>query len=609
VLINATDVCRSFGAETVLANVSFTVNPGEKVGLVGPNGSGKTTLLRVILRQIEPDQGDVAIADEPEIGYMRQDVLDDENLTVGRALLGEMEDLEARLDKLRKEIAASPDDEGELAKYEVIEEELTTRFGNGYRSRCEKTLAQFGFGPDRYGTKVNQLSPGERARLELARVLVREPDGLILDEPTNFLDIAQREWLEQFLEEFENTVLVVSHDRVFLNRVVNRVFELRRGRLRVYEGSYDDYEFTREQERAKLEHEHEVQQKEIHKLERVAGERKTWSARREKTKTAAADSGFESHRAAKMAKRAKHAEKRIEQMIAAHEARKPFVEKHPKPVLVTEELPDKRAVLAKGLTKSFNGRKVIAGASFEIRTGERVALVGPNGSGKTVLLRMLVSELKPDKGEAQFGAGTRVGYFPQDVAFLDLKRTALEEVMRGLPPLSDGTATAFRGGKRWLYPGPSTEENRGCTQSDQENRGCTPVTQETARTVLGTLLLPKGFADKKLSELSAGERSKVLLARILAGGANLLILDEPTNHLDIDALLALEGLLSHAPSGLLFASHDRALLGRLADRVLELKDGVLHDHHERFEAWRARVGDAGLGIRAQRRPGGPPATA
>jgi ATP-binding cassette, subfamily F, member 3 len=558
VLINATDIGKSYGAETVLRNVSFTVSPGEKVGLVGPNGSGKTTLLKMILREIEPDRGDIVIAGEPEIGYVRQDVLDDENLIVGEALLGEMDELEARLAQLRKEISASPEDEGELVKYEVIEEELNTRFGNGYRSRCEKTLARFGFNADRYKSKVNVLSPGERARLELARVLVREPNFLILDEPTNFLDIPQREWLEQFLEEFTGTVLVVSHDRVFLNRVVNRIFELRRGTLTVYEGDYDEYEFARAQELARLEHEHEVQQKEVRKLKRVAEERKVWSARREKTKTSAGDSGFVSHRAAKMAKRAKHAEKRVEQMIAEHEAKKPFVEKRPKPVLVTEELPEKRALLAKGLTKTFGGRKVIDGASFEIRTGERVALIGPNGSGKTVLLRMLVSELEPDKGEAQFGAGTKVGYFPQDFTFLDLKRTALEEVMMGLARLS-------------------AEENRACTQSAS-------VTQETAHTVLGTLLLPKTFAEKKLSELSAGERSKVLLARILAGGANLLVLDEPTNHLDIDALLAIENLLSTAPVGVLFASHDRAMLTKLADRVLELKDAKLIDHRKRYEA-------------------------
>lgn len=546
VLIHASNVCKSFGAHTVLKNVNLTISPGDKVGLVGPNGSGKTTLLRLLLRELEADQGDIVIAGAPDIGLVRQDVAPAEAGTVHSALLGEMEELERRLAKLSKEIAVSPDDEAELAKYEVLEEELQTRFGADYRSRCERTLNQFGFGSDRYKTKQNHLSPGERARLELAKVLVRKPEVLILDEPTNFLDIAQREWLEQYLGEFPGTVLVTSHDRVFLNRVVIRVFDLRRARLTVYEGDYDDYELAREQEQARQEHEHAVQQKELRKLERVAGERKVWSARREKTKGSARDSGFEGHRAAKMAKRAKHAEKRIEQMKEKHEAAKPFVEKQPRPVLLAEPLPDKRALLAKGLCKSFDGRKVIAGASFELRTGERVALVGPNGSGKTVLLRLLLQELKPDQGESHLGAGIKLGYFPQDLVSLDLKRTALETVM---------------------------------------DSGANP---ETAHTVLGTLLLSRQLAERKLDELSAGERSKVLLARLLATSPNLLILDEPTNHLDIDAVMALERLLAASPCALLIASHDRALLSKLAERVLELKDGKLLDHHERYETLRMR---------------------
>jgi ATP-binding cassette subfamily F protein 3 len=380
-----------------------------------------------------------------------------------------------------------------------------------------------------------RLSPGERARLELAHSLLKRPEFLVLDEPTNYLDIGQREWLEGFLTRFVGAVLVVSHDRVFLNRVVNRILELRRGRLRIYEGNYDDYELQRQQERRELEEKHSEQQRAIRKLEGVAAERKTWSARREATKTSAADSGFVSHRAAKMAKRAKHAERRIEQMLEQRRADKPFVEKRPRPLLAARELPDKRAIFSDGLAKSFGRRRVIGDAGFEVRTGERVALVGPNGCGKSVLLRMLVGELEPDRGVAAFGAGLRVGYFPQDLGTLDLEATALDEVMKS------------------------------------------GASQEACRTVLGTLLLAKEFAGRKLSQLSAGERSKALLARILAAGADVLVLDEPTNHLDIDALLALEGLLARFPGAVLFATHDRAMVEKLATRTLEFRDGRLED--------------------------------
>lgn len=533
-LVRAHNISVAFAAQPVLTNASFVISPGDKVGLVGPNGSGKTTLLRLILRELEPDRGEILFGLDLNTGYVRQDVPPVRGQTVSDTMRSEVVQLERQLAGVCAELAQHPD-RGLLAKYEALEQEADTKFGRDYWPRVEKTLSRFGFGPERYQDAVATLSPGERARLDLARALVGRPEFLVLDEPTNYLDIGQREWLERFLAEFTGTVLVVSHDRVFLNRVVNRIFELRRTRLRIYEGDFDHYELQRQQERRELEEEYVQQQKEIRKLERVAAVRKVWSARREATKTSAGDSGFVSHRAAKMARRARHAEKRVEQMLERRRADKPFIEKRVRPVLPSRELPDKRAVYAKGLRKSFGPNRVVTEASLALRTGERVALVGPNGCGKTVLLRLLVGELEPDGGTSGFGAGLALGYFPQDLCTLDLNATALEEVMKS------------------------------------------GASQETCRIVLGTLLLTKELATKRLGQLSAGERSKALLSRILAGGADVLVLDEPTNHLDIDTLEALEELLKRFPGAVLFASHDRAMIEKLATRVLEFKDGRLEE--------------------------------
>ncbi|MFO7650474.1 MAG: ABC-F family ATP-binding cassette domain-containing protein [bacterium] len=545
-LIQGTNLHKSIGGQAVLAGISFIVNTGDKVGIVGPNGSGKTTLLRLVKREVEPDEGELAFSARPEIGYFRQDVLADAETTVYSAVLGDMENVERRIESVRRELEEDPEDEAALVKLEAFEEEMDTRFGADYRSRAERALAGLGFGKDRYPDAVQTMSPGERARLEMARILIGQPELLLLDEPTNYLDIGQREWLERYLEDYKGTVLVVSHDRVFLNEVANRMFELRRGKLTAYEGGYDDYLFDREQERLRLEREHAEHRKEIAKLDSIARRQDAWSARKEKTKTSAGDSGFVSAAAARLARRGKQAKRRIDEAIEAHEDKTPFIEKKPAPVLFTAVEPGRRAVLVKGLAKSFGTRCVVKGAGFEIRTGEHVALVGPNGCGKTVLVRMLVGELEPDKGTVTPGAAVKVGYFPQDLGTLDLGCTAVEEVMKS-------------GAK-----------------------------QETARTVLGTMLLPKDFAERKLGDLSAGERSKVLLARVLAGGADFLVLDEPTNHLDIDALLALESLLTQFPGAILFASHDRAMLDKLAGRVLELRDGKLFDFPGGWQAFAAQ---------------------
>jgi len=545
-VLQASDLRKTFGAEPVLDSVSLTLNRGEKVGLVGPNGSGKTTLLRILLRELAPDSGRVTVEGSPEMGYVRQDVVAEDGVSAYDWVFGELDALERRIEASRRDLADDPDDEGEMLKLEILEEEMDAKFGPDFRSRGQTALEQFGFSTDRHKDEVRRMSPGEQARLELARIVTGAPEVLLLDEPTNFLDVHQREWLEDYLRRFTGTVLAVSHDRVFLNRVVNRVCELRRGRLQVFEGDYDDYARTRRQELRRLQARHDQQQKELRRLRQVAEKRKTWAGRRERDTRGAGDKGFVTARAARIAKRAKHAEKRIEQALEKHEATRPFVEKRPRPKLPSKRPTHKRALFAKNIHKSFGGHRVLSGVSFELGARERAALVGANGCGKSVLLRMLAGELKPDSGEVGTGAGLRFGWFPQDLASLDLTATPLEEVM--------GT-----GAKELL-----------------------------ARTVLGTLLMRDDLVERRLSEVSAGERSKALLARILASGADFLILDEPTNHLDIETLAALEELLSDFPGGMLFATHDRRMLERLADRVLELNDGNLTDYPGTYRSFRQK---------------------
>lgn len=513
-LIRAVNVTKSYGTKTVLNSLSFAIHPGDKIGLVGPHGSGKTTLLRILVRELEPDDGELLFSGEPEIGYVRQDIPTAEDVTVRSALLGPVEELEEHLEEVRAEIAEDPEDDAAIAKLELLEEELANRFGTDYRQRVERILGQLGFSRDRLDIAVRRLSPGERARLELARVLVTRPDLLVLDEPTNFLDISQREWLETFVEEFPGAVLVVSNDRFFLNNTVTRILELRRGRVREYDDSYDDYEAARRAEQEKLARDHAEPKKSIHRS-------RTATAGRNKSNTGQANLGSQ------------HADK-------------PSIEKKPGSGPYEPKLPHKRALLVKGVTKSFGRRRVLDGIGFEMNTHERVALIGPAGSGKTVLLRTVVGELKPDKGETRIGSGLRIGYFPQDLGALDLNSTAVEEIRKS---------------------------------------GCDEV---TASTLLGTLLLNGELATKRLRQLSLAEQSKALLARILASDVDLLILDEPTNHLDIEALVALEQLLAEFPGAILFATHDRAMLDRLATRIVELKDGKLTDFRGRYDQYRTK---------------------
>lgn len=543
-LVRAERISKSLNGRTVLAGVSFVVNRGDKIGIVGANDVGKTTLLRLIGRELEPDEGEIVVAGRPEVGWFRPELPTTVEATLYSAVLGELEQIQRRIDSVRRELAEDPADEAAQAKLEAFEEELNLRFGPDYRRRAEKVLAGLGFGPERYQDAVSAMAAGERARLALARVLVGRAELLLLDEPTSCLDIDQRQWLERYLEDYQGTVLTVARDRAFLNEVANRIFELRDGRLTVYDGGYFDYLFQQEQELRRQEREQAEHDREIARLDRMARRQDALASGWRKTGT-----GGKKARAAAVGRPARNGGRtaaRAETVSTGHQGEFRVSDNQPVSAIFRTVEPGRRAVLVKGLSKSFGRRCIVRDAGFEIRTGERVALVGPNGCGKTVLLRVLVGELRPDRGTVTTDTAIRTGYFPQDLGTLDLQRTALEEVMKsGVGP-------------------------------------------DIARVVLDRLLFARDLAERRLSELSVGERAKVLLARVLTGGADLLVLDEPAAHLDLEAMAALEKLLLGCSGAIVFATHDRAMLDRLAGRVFELRDGRLVDFPGSWQAFLAQ---------------------
>lgn len=348
-LLRTSNLTFSCGSRNVLDKVSFALGAQEKVGLIGPTGCGKTTLLKLLARGLEPDDGEIRVAPDVEIGYLQQFIPSESKVTVYEKLFGKATELERRIATLSRTLTRYPDDDGARAKYEALKEELSSRFGPSFRQRLEKTLDSLGVSRSRYRCRVSDLLPSEQAALELAQLLVREADLLILDEPSYQLDITQRESVGRLLAAFPGSILLADRDRALLDSVVNRILELRNGRLLAFEGDYEDYERQR---------------------------RKTLAPKRTCSEPTVCRS--------RTVKRS--------------------------PSLKTQQEP---VIRASNLTKFFVHRRILDRISFEVHFRERVGLVGPCGCGKTVLLKTLMGELRPDSGKAEFARGLEVGYVPQ----------------------------------------------------------------------------------------------------------------------------------------------------------------------------------------------------
>jgi ATPase subunit of ABC transporter with duplicated ATPase domains len=521
-LISLANINKQYGRQLVFVDASFQLNPGEKVGLVGPNGAGKTTLFRMIVGEEVPDDGEVTVPRRTTLGYFRQDV---EEMS-GRSVLDEAIAGSGRLGDLHHELEALQQAMEDPARFEEMDK-ILARFGEvqeeyehlgGYtlEAQAREVLHGLGLVDEQIDADVGKLSGGWKMRVALARVLLGKPDVLLMDEPTNHLDIESIIWLEQFLKGLPSALLMTSHDREFMNRIVGRIAEIDAGEITVYSGNYDFYERERAIREANLQASYARQQAMLAKEQRFIDRFRTHAAK-----------------AAQVQSRIKALDKieKIElpkkRQVVKFEFRSP-------------PRSGDQVVVIEDLHKAFGHRVIYDGLSLTVRRGERWAVMGKNGAGKTTLLRMVAGVLTPDAGEVRLGASLKMGYFAQqslDVLEPDL--TVIEQLQQDFP--QDGLGVL--------------------------------------RTLAGAFQFSGDDVEKKIRSLSGGEKSRLAMARMLYDPPNFLVLDEPTNHLDLATKEMLVDALKDFEGTMIFVSHDRMFLRGLGSRVLELggETGTSHD--------------------------------
>jgi len=507
------NINKQYGKQLIFVDASFQLNPGEKVGLVGPNGAGKTTLFRMVVGEEAPDEGDVTVPKKVTIGYFRQDV---EEMR-GRSVLdeaiagsGRAGDLHHELEALQHALedpARFDEMDAILERFGHVQEEYEHLGGYTLEAQAREVLHGLGFHDDQIDGDVGALSGGWKMRVALARVLLGRPEVLLMDEPTNHLDIESIVWLERFLKSYEGALLMTSHDREFMNRIVSKIAEIDSGEIVTYSGNYDFYERERAIRDANQQAAFSRQQSMLAKEQRFIERFKTHAAK-----------------AAQVQSRIKALDKieKIElpkkRQVVKFEFRDP------------PRSGDQVAVI-EDLRKSYGSRVIYDGFSMIVRRGERWAVMGRNGAGKTTLLKMIAGAAQPDSGSVQLGASLAMGYFAQQsLDVLDGDLTVIEQLQKDFP--KDGLGSL--------------------------------------RTLAGAFQFSGDDVDKKIRSLSGGEKSRLAMARMLYDPPNFLVLDEPTNHLDLTTKEMLVEALKEFQGTMIFVSHDRTFLRGLASRVLEL---------------------------------------
>ncbi len=525
IVLSAKDITKTYGVDTILEGVSFHINEGDRVGIVGANGAGKTTLLNILSGELSADGGQFFLSQSATIGYLKQKNNFDTESTVleeVQKIFKPIEEMEQELTELSVKISEMGASAGcVMNQYAKLQDTFANEGGYAYKSEMYGILNSMAFGPEYYDKKISTLSGGERTRLALACLLLEKPDILFLDEPTNHLDIGTLKWLEQYLKGYKGTIVMVSHDRYFLDQMTNRIFEVSHHKLRCYDGNYSAFA---EKKRALREAEmraYNKQQTEIRRQEDMI--------RR-----------FKERGTEKLAKRAASREKRLEHL---ERLERPEAEQGKMKIRFRQEYQSGNDVLyGENLAKSFgfgaSRKDLFANVNFDIKRGERICIVGPNGVGKTTLLRILMEELSPSDGYLKIGHNVAFGYYDQGQLLLDDSATVMDEVH-----------DSYR-----LY-------------KDAE-----------IRSILGRFLFKNDQVFLQVGSLSGGEKARLALLKLMMSGANVLILDEPTNHLDIDSKEVFEEALLDYPGTVIVVSHDRYFLNKIPTRILELEKTGLTEY-------------------------------
>ena len=516
-ILSCQNISKAFVENQVLKNVSFHIEDHEKAAIVGINGAGKTTLLRIIVGEMTPDDGQVVLAKDKTLGYLAQNSTVDTSHTIYEELLSVKADLLRLEEKIRECENNMKHADGDaledlMKQYTSLTHAFETGGGYLYRSELVGVLKGLGFIEDEFSKPVATLSGGQKTRVALGRLLLQNPDLIILDEPTNHLDMNSIAWLETYLLNYKGAVLIVSHDRYFLDRIAGKVIEIDQSKATTFMGNYSDYAVKKEQLRVAAWNAYMNQQRDIKHQEEVIEKLKSFN--REKS-----------------IKRAESREKMLDKIEVIEKPSE--VRTDMKLTLTPRILSGNDVLTVEHLSKSFDSHKLFTDVNFEIKRGEHVAIIGDNGSGKTTLLKILNGLVPADQGTFRLGSNVEIGYYDQEHHVLHSEKTLFEEISDDYPYLNN-------------------------TQ---------------IRNVLAAFLFTGEDVFKHISDLSGGERGRVSLAKLVLSNANFLILDEPTNHLDIMSKEILEDALNGYEGTILYVSHDRYFINRTAHRILDLTEG------------------------------------